>query len=221
MRDRQKYWLEHVTAFRDSGETLKAYCERHGLIAKTFRSWRVRMDDNATTGSSVPQVDARLEGGNRERSEELPSPSFPASRDQGRQQIIDLLTSRSVRRRWSLAEQQQAVLDALRSGLPIERYARMHGLTPSALHRWKHNFAQRTGAETTTAVVAPGLRPAAPHPPTFATVSVGTPSVPVSIPNAEAQRVEIVLSNGRLLRVDLDVDMSALQRLLAVLEQAA
>lgn len=220
MRDRQKYWLEHVTAFRDSGETLKAYCERHGLIAKTFRSWRVRMDDNATTGSSVPQVDARLEGGNRERSEELLSPSFPASRDQGRQQIIDLLTSRPVRRRWSLAEQQQAVLDALRSGLPIERYARLHGLTPSALHRWKHKFAQRIGAETATDVVAPALRPAAPQPSTFATVSIATPPVPVSIPSAEAQRVEIVLSNGRLLRVDLDVDMSALQRLVAVLEQA-
>ena len=220
MRDRRKYWLGHVAAFRDSGETLKAYCEQQGLTTKTFRSWCSRLDADATPGSSVPQAGTLLEVGSRERSEELLSSSSPASRDQGRQQIIDLVTSRTVRRRWSLAEQQQAVLDALRSGLPIERYARLNGLTPSALHRWKHKFARPVGAETTTAVV-PTPRPAPPHLPTFATVSVTTPPTPAPIPDIQAHRVEIVLSNGRLLRVGLGVDMDALQRLLAVLEQGA
>ena len=220
VRDRRDYWLGHVAAFRDSGETHKAYCERHGLTIKTFRSWRSRLDGNAALHSSVSRVATSAEGGSRERSEELLSSSFPAPRDQSRQQIIDLLTSRPVRRRWSLAEQQQAVLDALRSGLPIERYARLNGLTPSALHRWKHKFARPVGAETTTAVV-PTPRPASPHLPTFATVSVATPPTPVPIPDIQAHRVEIVLSNGRLLRVGLGVDMGALQRFVAALEQAA
>ena len=39
------------------------------------------------------------------------------------------------RQLYSDAEKRQFVMAALQSGLPIERYARMAGLTPSALHR--------------------------------------------------------------------------------------
>lgn len=66
--DRRDYWLGHVAAFRDSGETLKVYCERHGLTAKTFRTWRTRLDSNAALRSVPLQDRVLLEGGRRERS---------------------------------------------------------------------------------------------------------------------------------------------------------
>jgi len=43
MVDREQFWRTHVDSSRVSGETQKAYCERHGLTPKTFRSWRTRL----------------------------------------------------------------------------------------------------------------------------------------------------------------------------------
>lgn len=129
-----------------------------------------------------------------------------------------------MRRRWSETEKQQAVLDALRSGLPIERFARQNGLTPSALHRWKHKFAQRVGADVSagagTDVSPPSRLAPSLSPTTFAAVTITTPPAPASS-DAETQRIEIVLNNGRRLHVGLGVDMVALQRLVAALEPAA
>ena len=122
---------------------------------------------------------------------------------------------------YSDAEKRQFVMAALQSGLPIERYARMAGLTPSALHRWKHKFAIRMG-----------LLPAAPtsSPPGFATVVVGSPAAGVApgpdpatvmLKVAIWNSVEIALGNGRQLTVDVRVDGVALRRLLAILETPA
>ena len=123
------------------------------------------------------------------------------------------------RLRYTDEEKQQFVLSALRSGLPIERYARMSGLTPSALHRWKHKFA-----------VHVGLLPAASIPPTFASVTnapLADRAPPAGDPTTPALKamvwnsVDITLGSGRRLTVDVRVDAVALRRLLAILEAPA
>ena len=133
-----------------------------------------------------------------------------------RAEIVDMVVQRQ---RYTDEEKQQFVLAALQSGLPIERYARMSGLTPSALHRWKHKFA-----------VHVGLLPAAPTPPTFASVTVALPAdkaPPAGDPTTPALKamvwnsVDIALGNGRRLTVDVRVDGVALRRLLAILEAPA
>ena len=43
MGDREQFWQTHVDACRVSGITQKAYCERHGIAPKTFRTWRARL----------------------------------------------------------------------------------------------------------------------------------------------------------------------------------
>ena len=108
---------------------------------------------------------------------------------------------------------------ALQSGLPIERYARMAGLTPSALHRWKHKFAIRIG-------ILPAA-PVTPPQPGFASVlvaSLAERALPGPDPMISALKasvwnsVDIALGNGRRLTVDVRVDGVALRRLLAILE---
>ena len=150
--------------------------------------------------------------------EELAYPlheAFP-SRGADRAKIVGTVVQRQ---RYTDEEKQQFVLAALQSGLPIERYARMSGLTPSALHRWKHKFA-----------VHVELLPAEVTSPAFASVTVALPAdrtSPAGDPTTPALKamvwnsVDITLGNGRRLAVDVRVDAVALRRLLAILEAPA
>ena len=42
-REGESYWQEQIAAWRESGETQKAYCARQGLKPGTFRYWRWRL----------------------------------------------------------------------------------------------------------------------------------------------------------------------------------
>ena len=118
-------------------------------------------------------------------------------------------------------EKQQFVVAALQSGLPIERYARMAGLTPSVLHRWKHKFAIRIGILPAASITPPQSG--------FASVLLASPAEKASpepdpMISAKASvwnSVDIALGNGRRLTVDVRVDGVALRRLLAILEAPA
>ena len=112
-------------------------------------------------------------------------------------------------------------MDALRSGLSIERFARMSGLTPSVLHRWKQDLTVYVGhgqdlAKQSTAA------------PTFASVHVAPvrsePALRAPSNALEASAhdtVEVILANGRRVRLHARMDAKALHNLLAVLECGA
>ena len=67
---------------------------------------------------------------------------------------IELLSNVRTSRTWSAEQKQQIILDLLRSGLSLERFARQHGLTPSVLHRWRSDLIEESrrlqGAPTDT-----------------------------------------------------------------------
>ena len=109
-------------------------------------------------------------------------------------------------------------MDALRSGLSIERFARMSGLTPSVVHRWKQDL---------TVYVGHGQDPAkqSAAAPTFASGRVApAPSEPAPRAPSNAleapthDTVEVILTNGRRVRLHARIDAKALHNLLAVLE---
>ena len=217
MRQEHGYWRRHVLAHRRSGVTQTAYCLHHGLHPKTFRTWCRRLE---VEGNLAPASLAADEAGVVEGVEELAYPFLHSGSRDG-VQASDAPVVPVQRQLYSDAEKRQFVMAALQSGLPIERYARMAGLTPSALHRWKHKFA-----------IHMGLLPAAPapSPPGFAAVVVGssaTGAAPgpdpatVVLKAAIWNSVEIALDNGRRLTVDVRVDSAALRRLPAVLEPSA
>ncbi len=216
MGDREQFWLAHVDACRISGETQKTYCERHGLGPKTFRKWRSRLAGatHMAAAEGEPHGD-EVRGG----AKEVFSPSLNSPPD--RVQRVDLFTNPRCRRTWTPEQKQQIVMDALRSGLPIERFARMSGLTPSVVHRWKQDL---------TVYVGHGQEPAkqSTAAPMFASVHVApvpsgpAPRAPSNALEAPAHdTVEVILTNGRRVRLHAQMDAKALHNLLAVLECGA
>jgi len=217
MGDREQFWRTHVDACRASGDTQKVYCERHGITPKTLRVWQARL-----TGAAARMIttDGEPHGGEaRGGAEEIFSPSSGVSSD--RAQAMDLFTNPRVRRSWTLGQRRQIVIDALRSGMSIERFARMSGLTPSVVHRWKQELAVRVGHSPDRL-----QHPAAA--PRFASVHVAhAPSAPAprapstTLDTSARDTVEVILANGRRVRLHARMDAKALHDLLAVLERGA
>lgn len=53
--DKAAFWRAHLEAWRCSGLTGAAYCERHGLIVHRFGYWRRRLEGEASAvGEFVP-----------------------------------------------------------------------------------------------------------------------------------------------------------------------
>lgn len=212
MEDRRQFWRGHVAAFEASGETQKLYCERRGLVPKTLRTWRARLrgrpDPAITDGATPAEGD---QGGARE----FFSPSPAAGLD--RASLVELFTSAQTRRRWTAEEKQGLVVEALRSGVSIERFARRSGVAPSVLYRWRQELALRIqdGPDP--------LSPAAPQP-AFASVRIAPPpGAPEPAPDAadrDAGMVEAILTNGRRLRFHVRTDPAALRHVIAALEAA-
>ena len=112
------------------------------------------------------------------------------------------------RRRWT-AEYAEEVLEALRrSGLPASRFAAEHGLKVERLRRWQHRLrgAARNRRRSAT-------DPAKTRPVGFAELGLISGRV-VTGP----RQYEIVLLNGRVIRVDASFDAAALRQLVGILE---
>lgn len=221
MGDREQFWQTHVDACGMNGETQKAHCERHGIAPKTFRKWRARLAGAA----HVFAADGEPHGGEvKGGAKELFSPSFDGPSD--RAQLVDLLTNPRFRRTWTPEQRQQIVIDALRSGMSIERFARMSGLTPSVVYRWREELAARVRHGHDLLPHDPPQQVVAT--PAFASVHVApalSEPAPRMASNASdvpaRDTVEVILTNGRRVRVHARMDAKALHDLLAVLECSA
>ena len=58
MDDREQFWVAHVEAFQTTGELQKHYCERHGLMSRTFRTWHTRIMGGAKPVAPVANMRA-------------------------------------------------------------------------------------------------------------------------------------------------------------------
>lgn len=47
MRHGREYWIRHVTRWRQSGLTMKAYSERHELSYWSLRNWAAKLSEPA------------------------------------------------------------------------------------------------------------------------------------------------------------------------------
>jgi transposase len=122
-----------------------------------------------------------------------------------------------TRRRWSEAEKQAVVAEAERPGVNISAVARRHGIKPSLLFRWRRLARDGEDHRSPSAFIPVTL--ALPVPEALEAVAGADTPPPASPPTAaspepDAQRIEIALGNGRVVRVGAGIDVDSLRRIL-------
>jgi transposase len=130
------------------------------------------------------------------------------------------------RRRFSVEQKLAVVSEALEPGANMSAVARRHGLLPAQVYKWRRlaelGVIGMTGASELPAFVAVNIAQEA---------DVSLPVLPARDKppaDVEPQRrsrrwtaglIEIELEGGRRVRVDRDVDVAALKRVLDALER--
>ena len=124
----------------------------------------------------------------------------------------DNFTVVSTRRIWSQSEKLLIVSEAVAPGASICLVARRHNLSSSLLYRWIKYF------KVDEPVQKPAFVPVALAPPAVASASAqgAEPSPPRT-----NGLIEVVLANGRILRIGADIDLAVLKRIAAALEDQA
>jgi transposase len=107
-----------------------------------------------------------------------------------------------TRRKWSLADKRAVVAEAETAS--ASSVARRHGISASLVFRWRRQLRDQTSASPAMGFVPLLL----PQPAEAASAAIA--------PGGGV--IEIVLAEGRRVRVDGSVDAQALKRVLAVLE---
>lgn len=120
---------------------------------------------------------------------------------------FDLVST--TRRRWR-REQKLAILAEVDApGGSVSEVARRHSLHTSLLFRWRRDLA--------TADMAKPEAP--PLPPTFVPIALPAPEPVPAVEPAKPSAIEIGIAGGRTVRVDTDVNTSALVRIIEALER--
>ena len=125
------------------------------------------------------------------------------------------VVSTGARRRWTLEEKQRIVTESYGGSRLVSVTARRNGLSTSQLFTWRRLAREgKLSGDVAPVLVPVEITPAA------APISSGVPQ-PVSSPPAHRARagiIEIELGGCRV-RVDRDVDVEALQRVLEILRR--
>jgi transposase len=120
--------------------------------------------------------------------------------------------SLTARRDWAPSEKRRIVAEMALPGTNVSALARRHGVAQSQLYQWRKLFAGDTVPAAVPHFVALTVAPASPETPARQ-VEPERPIVP--------SRIEIELKDGRVVRVDADVDASKLAAIIAALETKA
>jgi transposase len=132
---------------------------------------------------------------------------------------VEIVTRGEARRSYTPDEKARLLTEAAAPGARVLLVAQRHGVSPSLLYRWRREAEGR----------APRRARPRPRPPTFVPLLVdggtppGDPAPPparLSAPDGGESQVEVVLRNGRVLRITAaGVDAAAVARLAAALER--
>ena len=127
---------------------------------------------------------------------------------------VEIVTRGEARREYTPEERAAVLTEAAMPGARVLLVAQRYGISPSLVYRWRREAAGRPA------------RQARPRTPRFVPLlmeSNGILQDPVVPPGAATQdagadRIEVVLCNGRLLRVGAGADAATVARLAAALE---
>ena len=133
----EAFWRAHHQAWLQSEFNQREYCEAYGIPLKAFGNWRARF--KAEPQPSARKVLYRRRGLSHALSHGLshglshdlrvPGPMVPPARE-GR------------RRRFSEADKQQILEEAMRPDARFSEVARRYGIAERVLFRWKQELTQ-------------------------------------------------------------------------------
>ena len=118
----------------------------------------------------------------------------------------DVLTGLEPRRRFGGEEKRRIVAETLRPGARVSDVAREHGVHPNQLFKWR-----RQAREGLLEGAAPGLVP-------VVLATPGGASARCAVASSRIQSIEVLLCNGRVLRLDAASDPAVAARFAAALE---
>ena len=151
----------------------------------------------------------------REMAKVVAGTSASTSAGTGAPERVEIVTRGEVRRSYTPEEKARLLSEAAAPGARVSEVARRHGVCASLLHRWRRQAEGRPVRK----MPRRSVRPAAFVPLLLETgCPAGPPgSAPAAIGTAEAA-IEVVLRNGRVLRVGAATDAAAVACLAAALE---
>jgi transposase len=109
-----------------------------------------------------------------------------------------------TRRRWSREDKLAIVEEAAGPCVNISAVARRHGIKPALLYRWRKEFGAEASASMSLVPVVVG--------------SPGEDKTALVAPSCSSQTIEIMLANGRTVKVPTDLDAATLKRLISALD---
>ncbi|MBX6741380.1 MAG: transposase [Acetobacteraceae bacterium] len=124
---------------------------------------------------------------------------------------VEIITRGEGRRSYSTEEKVRLVAETLQPGETVTAVSRRHGICTSLLHRWRR--AAR-GEVPSRRAARLQLLPVRLVPPDAAAPQ----PKPAPVPGIAPAPIEVVLRNGRVLRVTVAADAAAVARLAAALE---
>ena len=121
-----------------------------------------------------------------------------------------------TQRRRTVAERQAIVMEAFAEGQSVSVVAERHGVSTASIYLWR-----RQAQEDVSGTARKGRS----HPPSSVTLVpvqiASLPEAPRPTPLTRVERIEIVLANGRILKVCEGIDPARLARLVAAVERDA
>lgn len=128
---------------------------------------------------------------------------------------VEIITRGEGRRSFSAEDKVRLVAETLRPGETVRAVARRHGVCTSLLHRWRRAARGDVPQRRADSDAAP--------PRLLAVRLVAPDAAAASLPQANAAdsaqaSIEVVLRNGRVLRVGPATEVAAVVRLASALE---
>jgi transposase len=130
--------------------------------------------------------------------------------------VIEIITGRERRRRWSTEEKHRIVKESTEHGAVMRAVAARNGVCESLLYTWRRQMREGTLREIET----PAFVPVRVFETSMNALSSAGESERTSSSTRSAARsdlIEIELGDGRQVRVGRDVNVAALRRVLTAL----
>jgi transposase len=144
----------------------------------------------------------------------------------GAMERVEIVTRGEGRRSYSPEDKARLLAETTAPGATVLEVARRHGICASLLHRWRRVAEGRPVRKAAARRPAPGFVPvlldaaAAARPGGGAPAPPAPPAPPAgsAMSGVADAEVEVVLRNGRVLRVGVATDAAAVARFAAALE---
>lgn len=216
MKDNEEavaFWRQHVETWKKSDVPQRDYCDAYGLARRTFCNWRKRFKADDATAERVLSRRRGCRGRPSDSPSADHSPMAPKAPPFG-------LLRPNRRRQFPEELKRQIVLETLAPDATVSAVARLYGVTPPCVFRWRKLMGLGAPKE----------------PATFASVRISDEnSLAEGAPNSELQLlfpppapsaerspdgVEIELASGKRLRFARDVDPETVRRMIEIVEGA-